>query len=540
MSGTARRKIWGWGLEGEGYSSARTHELGESLGRKFGIAPKVRRAATLDEIELRAPRAAAPASLSTLCTDDRYERVVHSYGKSNRDLERAFRGEFPHPPDLVAYPRDEQDVQTLLNWCSEEAIAVIPFGAGSSVVGGVEPLVGDEYSGTLSLDLKLLDKVISVDQDSRAAHIEGGIYGPALEARLKTHGLTLRHFPQSFQYSTLGGWIATRSGGHYATLYTHIDEFVEGLRVATPAGVFETRRLPGSGAGPSPERLYCGSEGVLGIITSAWMRLQERPSSRAKMAFVYGRLSEAAAAARDLAQSGLFPTNCRLLDPQEAELSGVGDGTETVLIVAFESADHDVTPWMIRAEEIARSHGGIKSEAGDDPRPERVGQWRERFIDLPHRHDALVELGMVSGSFETAITWNRFEEFHEGVGRAIRESANEICGACTVSCRFAYVYPDGPAPYYTVVAPGTPGQELYQYDAIKEAASDAIMRLGGTITHHHAVGRDHRPWYDIERPDLYGAMLREAKRAVDPAGILNPGVVVDPVPVASPQTVAAA
>ncbi len=165
-----------------------------------------------------------------------------------------------------------------------------------------------------------------MDQDSRAAHIQGGIYGPALERALKQHGLTLRHYPQSFQYSTLGGWVATRSGGHYATLYTHIDEFVEGLRVVTPMGVLETRRLPGSGAGPSPERLYCGSEGVLGVITSAWMRLQDRPTSRARAAFVFGDLIAAAAAARDLAQSGLFPTNCRLLDPQEAEFAGVGNG----------------------------------------------------------------------------------------------------------------------------------------------------------------------------------------------------------------------
>lgn len=533
-----RRKFWGWGLENQGYSPAQVADLAASLGETFGTRPRPRQPVRLEDVRLRAPRVAAPSGLERVFTADHYERVLHTYGRSNRDLVRAFDGEFPNPPDLVAYPTGEEDLQEILDWCSNAGVAAIPYGAGSSVAGGVEPLVGDEYAGVISLDLKLLNSVLEVDNESRAALIEGGIYGPALEAALRPHGLTLRHYPQSFEFSTLGGWIATRSGGHYATLYTHIDEFVEGLRVVTPTGLIETRRLPASGAGPSPERFFCGSEGTLGIITAAWMRLQDRPTFRAKTSFAFGSLRAAASAARALAQSGLYPTNCRVLDPTEARLSGVGDGDESILIVAFESADHPVEPWSTRAAEICRDCGGVSTD-GRASADTRVAAWRDRFIDLPHRHDALVALDMVSGSFETAITWDRFEEFHEGVTRATMDAAQEICGAGVLSCRFAYVYPDGPAPYYTIVAPARGRDHLAQYDAIKEAASDAIMRLGGTITHHHAVGRDHRQWYDIERPDLFAEALRAAKQALDPAGILNPGVLVDPLPAHSTASRAA-
>ena len=295
------------------------------------------------------PALEPPARLAHLCSTEPYERLVHTYGKSFPDAVRAFARNFERAPDVVAQTASEDDVAAVLDWAADAGAAVIPFGGGSSVVGGVEPAVGDGFAGTISLDLKGLDQVLEVDRTSRAARIQGGILGPALEAALKPHDLTLRHFPQSFECSTLGGWIATRSGGHFATLYTHIDDFVESLRVVTPAGIMESRRLPGSGAGPSPDRLMIGSEGALGVITEAWMRLQDRPTFRAGAAVAFDDFLAGARAVRAVGQAGLFPSNLRLVDAAECAANGVNDGSFALLVLAFESADHPVDAWQARA-----------------------------------------------------------------------------------------------------------------------------------------------------------------------------------------------
>ena len=279
---SARRKIWGWGLEGEGLTPSEIEQLAGTFAGRWEVgAGRVLEPPRVDELELRAPRLAPPASLGVAFSAEPYERAAHTYGRSFRDLVRAFRRDYACAPDLVAFPRGEDELVSVLEWCSDAGVAAIPFGGGSSVTGGVEPDVGDGYRGAVSIDLRHLAGVLEVDRTSRAARIAAGTLGPALEAQLKPHGLTLRHFPQSFEWSTLGGWIATRAGGHFATLHTHIDEFVEAIRVVTPRGVLQTRRLPGSGAGPSAERLFCGSEGTLGVITEAWMRVQPRPRFRA-------------------------------------------------------------------------------------------------------------------------------------------------------------------------------------------------------------------------------------------------------------------
>ena len=277
-----------------------------------------------------------PAALASCCSSEAYDRVAHTYGKSFSDYARGLVGLYDNAPDVVAYPRDEAETAAVLDWAGAAQAALIPFGGGSSVVGGVEPrLDGTAYKATITLDLRQMNRVREIDRVSRAACIEAGVFGPALEAQLRPHGLTLRHYPQSFEYSTLGGWIATRSGGHFASLYTHIDDFVESLRVVTPRGLLETRRLPGSGAGPSPERLFIGSEGVLGVITQAWMRLQDRPRFRAGGAVRFADFFTAARAVKAIAQAGLYPSNCRILDPQEAYNTGAGDGTAAVLVLGL-------------------------------------------------------------------------------------------------------------------------------------------------------------------------------------------------------------
>jgi alkyldihydroxyacetonephosphate synthase len=521
----ARRKFWGWGREDEGLSPAEVTELGKTFAERFGGGGiRVHEPPTIGELDFKAPRLTPPPSLAGRLTDDPYERAAHTYGKSIRDLIRALRRNFDNAPDLVAFPQDERDVLSILEWCSDVGAAAIPYGSGSSVVGGVEPDIGDGYRGAVSVDMRNLAGVLEVDPVSRAARIAAGTEGPALEAELRPHGLTLRHFPQSFEYSTLGGWIATRSGGHFATLQTHIDEFVEAVRVVTPSGQLETRRLPASGAGPSPERLFCGSEGTLGVICQAWMRLQPRPRFRAGASVYFASFEDAVQSTRAVAQSGLNPSNCRLLGHEEALLSGSGDGSHAILVLGFESGDHPLEPWMARALEICAEHRGQPGAADD----QAAATWRAAFLRGPHLRDAFAQLGFVHETFETAVTWDRFDDFHERVLGATRRAVTEACGAGAVSCRFAYVYPDGPAPYYSVYAPGRPGAELEQWDEIKHAASEAIGSSGGTITHHHAVGRDHRAAYLREVPERYAGALRATKAELDPAGIMNPGVLLQP------------
>jgi len=468
-------------------------------------------------VRLPAPRLAPPAALAEICTAEPYDRMTHTYGQAYRDLIRAFRGRFEGPPDVVAYPRTEPDVERVLEWAERAGAAVIPYGGGTSVVGGVE---ARGLSQAISLDLSRLGQVLEVDPTSLAARIQAGAAGPVLNEQLGEHGLTLRHFPQSYELSTLGGWLATRAGGHFATLATHIDDLVESVRAITPRGSWESRRLPGSGAGVSPDRMLLGSEGTLGVITEAWVRVQARPVHRLTTSATFDSFDAGAEAVRAIAQAGLHPSNCRLLDAAEARLTSGGDGEHALLVLAFESADHPVEPWMDRALELVRTHGG----RADPPRGPRAGQsgaWRSAFLRMPYLRNSYPAIGVVAETFETAVTWDRFPALHQTVSAAVREVARGI-----VTCRLAFVYPDGPAPYFTVLTPARRGEEISQWDEIKAAASEAILAAGGTITHHHAVGRDHRPWYDRQRPDPFAAALRGAKAAVDPAGILNPGVLI--------------
>jgi alkyldihydroxyacetonephosphate synthase len=497
---------WGWGFHEQRPPRAQIAEIARMAAERLGFeAQEVEDPVPLDAVELPAPRIAPPDSLAHVFTSDKSERTGHSYGKAYRDIVRAFRGRYDNPPDLVAHPRDEAEVEAVLEWCSGQNIAVIPYGGGTSVVGGVEPRLEGDYAGAVSLDLRALDKVLEIDHASSAARIQAGVLGPALEDQLREHELTLRHFPQSFEFSTLGGWIATRAGGHFATLYTHIDDLVESVRAITPgAGWWESRRLPGSGAGPSPDRMLLGSEGILGVITEAWVRVRPRPQFKSSATVHFDTFEQGAEAVRAIAQSGLYPSNCRLLDEAEGRLTGVSD--KPMLVLGFESADHPVDAWMARALEICdRKPSSTGSGAG--------GDWRSAFLQMPYLRDTLIQAGVLNDTFETAVTWDRLGDLREAVRVAVPHA----------TCRFTHVYPDGPAPYFTVVEQARRGSELEQWDEIKARASEAILSAGGTITHHHAVGRDHRPWYDRQRPEPFAQALRAAKAALDPGWVLNPG-----------------
>src|ERR687896_360985 len=292
-----RRKFGGWGYEDQQPPAAEVEQAGRAARDHLGFGPaEVEQPPRLEDVRLPPSRIEPPASLAAICRSDPYERASHSYGKAYRDLVRAFRGRFDHPPDVVAHPRDERELEQLLGWCADEGVAAIPFGGGTSVVGGVEPRVPHE--AVVTIDLKRMNRVLDVDPVSRAAR--------------------------------------TRAGGHYATLHTHIDDFVESIRAITPSGAWESRRLPGSGAGPSPDRMLIGSEGTLGVITEAWMRVQDRP--------------------RWKASAGV------LLDEREGALTMAAPDGQALLVLGFESADHPVDAWLERALELAHDHGGDARE----------------------------------------------------------------------------------------------------------------------------------------------------------------------------------
>ena len=531
-----RRKHWGWGYEHQQPGTGDIRAAAEDIRRRLGFGGEPEEPVSLEAIELREPRLEPPAALGEICSTARYDRVTHALGKAYRDVVRGMRGQFSEPPDVVARPRDETEVEAVLAWCADLGAAAIPYGGGTSVVGGVEPRIGDGFDAAVSLDLGALDRVLEVDEVSGAARIQAGTLGPSLEEQLAAHGLTLRHFPQSFEYSTLGGWITTRAGGHFATKLTHIDDLVESVRAITPTGEWESRRLPGSGAGPSPDRMLIGSEGILGVITEAWVRVRPRPEHKLSCGVAFDSFGAGAEAVRELAQSGLDPANCRLLDPGEAALTHAAPEGKAMLVLGFESAHHPVDDPMRIAVEAARDHGGEPGEVrgGRAGRGDAVGAWRHAFLAAPYLRDTFAQCGVISDTFETAITWDRFADFHATVTEAARRAVAEVTGAPTegegapiFGCRFTHVYPDGPAPYYTILAPARRGSEVAQWDEIKAAVSEAVIDAGGTITHHHAVGRDHRPWYDRQRPDAFAEALRAAKRAVDPAWLLNPGVLID-------------
>ena len=516
MADHRERSWWGWGWADETLDESHCAALADQVRPFVPLDGAIATPPDPAALDLPAGRLRPPASLPTRWRDDPTARAAHARGKAYRDVVRNLAGDLLSPPDLVAYPRVESEIEAVLDWAAGASAVVVPYGGGTSVVGGVE------YRGDapwVSLDLSRLDAVEEVDRTSLAVRVQAGITGPALEERLRPHGLTLRHYPQSFEFSTVGGWLATRAGGHFATGYTHIDDYVEALRVVTPAGVGESLRVPASGAGPSPDRLWLGSEGTLGVIVSAWLRVLRRPVHRARRVLRFDTFTAAVTAARAVVQAGLRPTNCRVLDPVEAMLSTRYQ--TAVLLLGFESADHPVDYELAQATELCQ--GGTPEESTQDI----AGDWRDSFLRAPYRRDALARLGVVVETFETACTWDRFDALHASVTDAVTTAGAAITGTpAIVTCRITHIYPDGPAPYFTAYLAGRRGAEVAIWDELKTAAGEAIAAQGGTITHHHAVGRDHRPWYDRQRPEPFALALRAAKHALDPHGVLNPGVLI--------------
>lgn len=531
--------FWAWGYADEFPDEDEREELAEFVTTEFGFPERPRlELPKLSSVSIPEPSIEVPSEIASFSSTDVEDRIRHTYGRSYLDRVRGFYENFDPAPDIVSRPTDEADLRSIFECAGRNNVAVVPVGGGSSLVGGTEGSVDGDYNGVISVDMAEFDQVLEVDEVSRSARIQAGAYGPHINDQLKEHGFHLRHYPQSYEFSTLGGWLATHAGGHYATEYTHIDEFAENIRMVSPDATIESRRLPASGAGPDPNEMILGSEGTLGIITEAWMNLVPRPQYTARITMQFDELHSAVSAAKEIVQAGLAPANCRLLDKNHVKLNRLQDDPSHLLLIGFEANDEMPSSDLDRAIALAEREGGEYRDGPffvDNATEDNTGRssseaerrWRQEFFRDPHRTDAFISLGVMRRTFETAVTWDKFDELHDAVITNVMDTMERVCGGGFMAMRFTHVYPDGPAPYYTMLAPVEPGREIEQAEKIKQAGVDTLIEHGGTTTHHHAVGRTHKPWYHEEVPEDFRESLRAMKDEVDPQGIMNPGVLID-------------
>ena len=531
---------WGWGEDGHAVPLPPAAE--RMLRDELGVDSAARRPPVgLEQVsvpESRLPpvvRARLAAAVGAEhVRDGREDRIAHAVGRSYPDLVRIRSGDASSAPDAVVLPASAEQVAALLAACAEQRVAVTPFGGGTSVVGGVEP-VRDGMAAAISLDLRRLDTTVGVDRTSLTARLDAGLFGPEVERRLGAEGVTLGHFPQSFEYSTVGGWVATRSAGQASTGYGSIDELVEGLRCVTPVGELATRALPASAAGPNLRELIVGSEGVLGVICEATVRVRPAPSARRYEGWSFRSFAEGCAAFRVMEQSDGAADVCRLSDEDETRLTmaltstgrrserrgrrylrlrGHEDGC--LAIIGFEGDEEDVERRRRHTSALLRAGGGISLGR-------RAGEaWLHSRYAGPYLRDQLLDRGVMVETLETAMTWANLESLHDAVSSALRGALSQRGSPPLVMSHVSHLYPSGASLYFTFLA-RQEDDALAQWRAAKTAASEAIVGGGGTITHHLAVGRDHRPWIRAEVGELGIELIRAAKERLDPAGIMNPG-----------------
>jgi alkyldihydroxyacetonephosphate synthase len=520
---------WGWG-EDERAAGAPDFVLAWFAAELGGLdAP--RRAVALEDVRLDPPRLpeALRGRFSAILRDDRLARVLHARGKSYPDLVRQRAGDCAGAPDAVLAPRDHDEVRSILEACTAAGVAVVPFGGGTSVVGGLEALRGDHHAA-ISLDLGALDALEALDERSQVAVAGGGLRAIELDARLAERGFTLGHYPQSYEYVSIGGCAATRSAGQASTGYGRIDELVVGARLAAPAGDLDLRAQPASAAGPELRRMVIGSEGVLGPITRVALRVRPLPEVTRNEGWAFPSFGAGAEALRRLEQDEMAPDVARLSDEIEARmgmgLAGLGSVRATALraylrargvangavaIVGWSGGEDAVRARREGAGEVLRAEGGVSIG-----RPAGRAWERTRFSG-PYLRDDLMDRGVLVDTLETATTWAQLFTLYRAVGDALRAHAP------LVACHISHLYATGASLYFTFMARAAPGEELARWAAAKQAASDAVVAAGATITHHHAVGRDHAAYMRAEVGETGLGALRALKRELDPAGIMNPG-----------------
>ncbi|HVZ70248.1 MAG TPA: FAD-binding oxidoreductase [Rhizomicrobium sp.] len=551
-----RRKIrwngWGWN-EAHDELSGRAELwtwLAHELGMPALLATPARELRDIDipPSRLRGEersRFVAILGAEQVCDDD-YERAFHALGRSYHDMLRVRAGDLTTAPDLVLYARNQADVLAVLAYASEQGIAVVPYGGGTSVVGGVTADRG-RFGAAVTLDLSKMDRVLDVDRISMTAEVEAGIYGPALEKALQTQGLTLGHYPQSFEFSTVGGWIAHAGAGQQSNRYGRSADWLVSVTLATPRGIFATDDFPASAAGPRLKDIVLGSEGAFGIVTQARVRIHESPSRKIYTGFLFPDFKSGTEAIRTATLENIPSAMLRLSDADETRIyramSDIGkphglkaalidrflamkglDRAPAALIAGFEGDAAEVSDALARFKKLARRLGALS--AG-----ESMGKrWYEGRFHGPYMRDPMMDRGVGVDTLETSTSWSNIARLHGAVTAALHAAMTETAprpGARgIVMGHISHSYPDGASLYFTYIFPRRLDSEIAQWRAIKKDASDAIVANGGTISHHHGVGEDHLPWVAQEKGELGIAILRAIKHTLDPKGILNPGKLI--------------
>ena len=478
--------------------------------------------------------------------DDHFERAFHARGRSYHDLIYLRSGDLSSAPDAVLFPRSANEVSAIFAIASENGTAVVPYGGGTSVVGGVTANVGG-FKSVVSVDLSNMDRMVEVDAQSMTATAEAGINGPALEKALHANGFTLGHHPQSFEFSTLGGWIAHRGAGQGSNRYGRAEDWLVGATVVTPRGVLRTGGFPASSTGPRLNDLIVGSEGIFGIITEAKFRLRPLPTASEYCGYLFHDFAGGLSAIREAAQEEIATTMLRLSDAAETKFyrafAAVGkkrtlverigqvyldargfDDKACAMIAGFEGTTADVAAERKRFDKVAKRNGALNIGEGQGYR------WKEGRFQGPYLRDPLMDRGVGVDTLETATSWSKLDALYVAVRDAVESSIRETTprpGAHgIVTCHVSHSYADGASLYFTYIFPRALDGEIAQWRAIKKAASDAIVANGGTISHHHGIGEDHLPWMAAEKGSLGVDVLRAIKMALDPRGILNPGKLI--------------
>jgi alkyldihydroxyacetonephosphate synthase len=529
-------KWWGWGdpaTEPELDSAARG-----VLRERIGELRPSPRAAELDGFALPSPEPLPQSLVDAVGEENVFagteDRVRHATGCGYADLARLRSGRLGAAPDAVLLPADADAVRRVLDACAAEGVAVVPFGGGTSVVGGIEPLRGD-HARLVSLDLARL-RGVEVDRRSLTARLGAGLRGPEAEAELAKHGVVLGHYPQSFEYATIGGFAATRSAGQASSGYGRFDFLVSSVRLIAPAGDLQTLETPHTAAGPALRELAIGSEGTFGVIPDVTVRVRPAPRQKRYEAWMAESFDAGAEIVRSLAQGPGLPDVIRVSDEEETEVSLALSGPRGVagslfggylglrrrrggclVVVGLEGDEESVARRRALSARELRRGGAVYlgQSAGRS--------WEHGRYQGPYLRDTLMEMGAIVETLETSHTWSKLGELHAAVGTAIREALAGQGTPGLVFCHLSHAYADGASLYFTYIARAREGEEVEQWRRVKQAASEAIVAAGATITHHHAVGRDHAPYMEAEVGGTGLEVLRAVKDQLDPTGIMNPG-----------------